>query len=202
LSLEECTDNLKGELNELVHFYQPTLNPSRLGPALAKAMFDKIRERVMCFLFYCKNDRKIEQLLLDHFNNVELFTKYLEHLKDARKLKPSTLVTTITAAINVVKFNLRNSSTDPSSSAPIQSYKSFQRQFQRESTMLAKRSKEGLAGKSTRQFYFAHILETLRSIRDRYFESKGHKKGRHLHDFVLLTTFVRGIPGVAANFER
>ncbi len=195
LSFHECSDNLKGQINELLNFYQRTLNPNRQGPAFAKATLDKMKERAMCFLFYCKNDRKIEQLSLDLFNNIQLFTEYLEHLKDVRKLKPSTLVATITAAINVVKFNLSNSDTNPSSSPQIQSYQSFQRQFQRESTMLAKRSKEGLTSKSTQQFYFAHVLETLRSIRDRYFESNGLNKSRHLHDFVLLATFVRGIPG-------
>ena len=70
----------------------------------------------------------------------------------------------------------------------IQAYQSFQRQFQRESSVLAKRSKEG-------QFYFPHVLETLRSLRDKYFESAALTKNRHLHDFILLATFVRGIPG-------
>ena len=195
LSFDECPNNLKREVNELVNFYQRTLNPNRHGPAFASATIDKMKERAMCFLFYCKNNKKIEQLSLDLFNNIQLFTEYLEYLRDERKLKPSTLVANITCSINIVKFNLSNSSTNPSSSPPVQAYQSFQRQFQRESTMLAKRSKEGLTGKSVQQFYFAHVLETLKSIRDKYFESKGLKKNRHLHDFVLLATFVRGIPG-------
>ena len=196
LSIHECSESLKKELSTLVSFYTRTLNPNRQGPAFAKATIDKMKERAMCFLFYCKNNKKTEQLSLDLFNNIELFTEYLEHLKDERKLKPSTLVATVTSAINVVKFNLSNSSsTNPNSSPQIQSYQSFQRQFQKESTILAKRSKEGLSGKSTEKFYFAHVLETLRGIRDRYFETTGLNKSRHLHDFVLLATFVRGIPG-------
>ena len=60
----------------------------------------------------------------------------------------------------------------------IQAYQSFQYQFQRESSVLAKRSKEGLTSKSTKQFYFVHVLETLRSLRDYYFESAGLIKER------------------------
>ena len=129
-------------------------------------------------------------------SNGSLYTDYLEHLRDSRKLKPSTFVANITVAINVVKFNIAvsNSSLNPSFSSVIQTHQSFQHQFQRENSVLAKRSKEGLASKSTKQFYFAHVLETLRSLKDKYFESDGLIKNRHLHDFVLLATFVRGIP--------
>ena len=56
--------------------------------------------------------------------------------------------------------------------------------------------KEGLCfTKSSQQFYFAHVLETLRHLRDMYFDSKGIAKARHLHDFVLLALYVRANPG-------
>ena len=83
----------------------------------------------------------------------------------------------------------------------IEAYQSFQHQFQRESSVLAKRSKEGLTSKSTKQFYFAHVLETLRSLRDKYFESAALIKIRHLHDFILLAKFVRGIPGRSKELQ-
>ena len=69
LSFHECSESLKKELSTLVSFYTRTLNPNRQGPAFAKAMIDKMKERAMCFLFYCKNNKKTEQLSLDLFNN-------------------------------------------------------------------------------------------------------------------------------------
>ena len=101
LSFHECSDYLKEELNQPV-------NPNQQGRAFAKATVDKMKERAMCFLFYCKNNTKIEELSLGLFNKIQLFTEYLEHLKDVRKLKASTLVVNTTFAINVVKFDLSN----------------------------------------------------------------------------------------------
>ena len=136
-------------------------------------------------------------LSLSLFSDTNIYTDYLEFLKDKRKLKPTTLVAHIIVAINVVKFNISQSSPSlsPAFSPAIQTYQSFQCQFHREGIMLAKRSKEGLTSKSTKQFYFEYVLETLRSLRDKYFESTGLVKNRNLHDFVLLATFVCGIPG-------
>ena len=74
---------------------------------------------------------------------------------------------------NIVKSNLANSacSISPEYSPLIQTYQSFQHQFNREASMLAaKRSKEGLTFKSAKQFYFQRVLETLRCLRDKYFE--------------------------------
>ena len=135
-------------------------------------------------------------LSLSLFGDTNIYTDYLEFFKDKRKLKPTTVVVHITVAINVVKFNISKSSPalSPGFSPVIQTYQSFQRQFQREGIMLAKHSKEGLTSKSTKQFYFEHVLETLRSLREKYFESTGIVKNRNLHDLVLLATFVGGIP--------
>ena len=197
LPIEECSEELKTELKDLRKFYERPLSPLRSTAPFATATLEKLREWTLCFFHYCKNVKNITELRLSLFSNGSLYTDYLEHLRDSRKLKPSTLVAHITAAINIVKFHIavNNSSLNPSFSSVIQTYQSFQRQFQRESSVLAKRSKEGLASKSIKQFYFAHVLETLRSLRDKYFESDGLIKNRHLHDFVLLATFVRGIPG-------
>ena len=77
-----------------------------------------------------------------------------------------------------------------------QAYQSFQRQFQTQSSMFAKCWKEGLASKSTKQFYFAHVLGTSRSLGDYYFVSTGLiKDRRRLCNFILLATFIHGIPG-------
>ena len=197
LLIEECSDQLQDEMKELRKFYERTLNPHRRGPPFAKATLDKLKERTLCFLFYCKNVKNIMNLSLSLLSDTNIYTDYLEYLRDERKLKPTTLVAHIIVAINVVKFNISQNSPSisPEFSPVVQSYQSFQRQFQREGVMLAKRSKEGLTSKSTKQFYFEHVLTTLRSLRDKYFESTGLVKSRHLHDFVFLATFVRGIPG-------
>ena len=128
----------------------------------------------------------------------------MEFFKDERKLKPTTLVAHIIVVINVVKFNISKSSPalSPGFSPVILTYQSFQRQFQREGIMLAKRSKEGLTSKSTKQFYFEHVLEILQSLRDKYFEPTVIVKNRNLHDLVLLATFVRGIPGRCKQLRK
>ena len=197
LPIEECSQQLQDEMKELRKFYERTLNPNRRGPPFAKATLDKLKERVLCFFFYCKNVKNMIDLSLSLFSDTNIYTDYLEFLKEERMLKPTTLVAHIIVAINVVKFNISQSSPSlsPALSPVVETYHSFQRQFQREGIMLAKRSKEGLTSKSTKQFYFEHVLETLRSLRDKYFESTGLVKNRNLHDFVLLATFVRGIPG-------
>ncbi len=198
LPIEDCSDHLKDEMKQLLKFYERPLNPQRCGPPFAQATLDKLKERAMCYFYYCKNLRNIVDLKLSLFSDTKLYTDYLEYLKEQRKLKPSTLVAHIIIAINIVKFNLAQSnctSMSPGFSPAIQALQSFQRQFHREASMLAKRSREGLTKKSSKQFYFAHVLETLRSLRDKYFESTGLAKNRFLHNFVLLATFVRGLPG-------
>ena len=39
--------------------------------------------------------------------------------------------------------------------------------------MISKLNKEGFTTKACKQFYFAHVLETLRNLRDKYFETTG-----------------------------
>ena len=154
LPIQECSEELKTELKDLRRFYERPLNPLRSTAPFATATLEKLRERTLCFIHYCKNVKNITELRLSLFSNSSLYTDYLEHLRDSRKLKPSTLVANITVAINVVKFNIAvsNSSLNLSFSSVIKAYQSFQRQFQRESSVLAKRSKEGLTSKPTKQF--------------------------------------------------
>lgn len=198
LSMSEAPEQLQKEVKNLRSFYRKDLNPNRRGSKLSTVTIEKLTERVMCFMFYCKNIESRTDLSLTLFNNVELYTRYLEYLKDTRKLKPSTLVAHIIVSINVVKYNFAifQPATNASQSREVLAYQAFQRQFQKESLILAKSAKEGLlTSKASRQFYFAHILETLRSIRDKYYETNGLQKSRHLHDFVLLATYLRAIPG-------
>ena len=49
--------------------------------------------------------------------------------------------------------------------------------------------------KASQRFYFNHILDTLRNLRAKIFETTGVAKARHLHDFVMLATYTRVNPG-------
>ena len=62
----------------------------------------------------------------------------------------------------------------------------------RQARMIAKRGKKGLCmKKASQRFYFNHILDTLRNLRAKIFETTGVAKARNLHDFVMLATYVR-----------
>ena len=49
--------------------------------------------------------------------------------------------------------------------------------------------------KSSQQFYFNHILDTIRNLRAKIYETSGVQKARHLHDFVMLAMYLRVNPG-------
>ena len=42
--------------------------------------------------------------------------------------------------------------------------------------------------KSSQQFYFNHILDTIRNLGAKIYETSGVQKARHLHDFVTKRT--------------
>lgn len=197
LSLEDAGEELKAEVRSLRNYYEKDLNPTRSGPPLSKCSIDKLVERLMSFMFYCQNIEKMSNLSLSLFNDTNLYTKYLQYLKDVRKLKPSTIVNFLTVAINVVKYtkNMHDPGVDIERLPEIQAYRSFTRQFSKQSYILKTRSKEGFDKKSSQKFYFAHVLETLRNLRDKYFESSGLEKARYLHNFVLLALYIRANPG-------
>ena len=48
---------------------------------------------------------------------------------------------------------------------------------------------------SLQKFYFNHILDTIRNLRAKIFSTTGIKKARHLHDFVMLSMYLRVNPG-------
>ena len=199
LAIEDTPPAFREELKDLRTFYIRALNPLRRANPFSVGTVDKMVERILGFMHFCMTIKQLTtDISLSLFNDVHLFTSYIEYLRDDRKLMPSTITNFLTVAINVVKFNLVqvDESADTDKAPQVQSFRAFQRQFQRESYQIAKRKKEGLCfTKSSQQFYFAHVLETLRHLRDKYFDSKGIAKARHLHDFVLLALYVRANPG-------
>ena len=51
---------------------------------------DKLKERALCFIYYCKNVKNIVNLSLALFNNTNFHIDFLEYPKEQRKLKPSS----------------------------------------------------------------------------------------------------------------
>ena len=49
--------------------------------------------------------------------------------------------------------------------------------------------------KASQRFYFNHILDTIKNLRAKIFETTGVAKARHLHDFDMLATYTRVNPG-------
>ena len=54
---------------------------------------NKLKERALCILGYCKNVKNIVDLSSALFTNTNLCTGYLEYPKQQRKLKPSSFKT-------------------------------------------------------------------------------------------------------------
>ena len=49
--------------------------------------------------------------------------------------------------------------------------------------------------KSSQQFFFSPILDTIRNLEAKIYETSGVQKARHLHDFVMLAMYLRVNPG-------
>ncbi len=94
----------------------------------------------------------------------------------------------LTTIINVVKYNHRDDWRVLASCKALQTCRSFQRQV----CITSHHSKEGICMKpSSQKFYFNHILDTIRNLRAKIFSTTGIKKARHLHDFVMLSMYLR-----------
>ena len=198
LSPEEIPESLKVEIQSLKEFCTKPLNPLACGRSMSNGTANKLIERLLSFMFFCSKVKNKSDLSLSLFNDSELFTSFIEYLRDVRKLKPSTIANFLGVAISVVKYNVvtNDATADPENAPQIRAYRSFQRRFLQDAYQLSKREKEGFSKKSSQQFYFAHVLETLRNLRDKYLECGGGvKKFRHLHDFVLLALYLRAMPG-------
>jgi len=196
LSKEEAGDMVNQDVLNLRKFYIVELNAERNGPPFAQATVEKSIERMYCFLYFCKHIKKVGVLSLDLFNNNAIISEYVDYLSKVRKLMPNTINAHLTAIINVIKYNFREDWSAVNTSKAIMSCRAFQRQLSRQARMIAKRSKEGLCMKKrSQEFYFNHILDTLRNLRSKIFETAGIQKARHLHDFVMLATYLRVNPG-------
>ena len=77
-------------MKKLGPFYERVLNPIHPGPAFGTETLDKLKERALCFLYYCKNVKNTVDLSLAPPYNTNFYKDCLEYLKEQRKLKPSS----------------------------------------------------------------------------------------------------------------
>ena len=109
---------------------------------------------------------------------------------------PNTITAHLTAIINLIKYNLREDWSTYDQCKAILSCRSSQRQLSRQAKLISRRSKEGICmKKSSQQFFFNPILDTIRNLEAKIYETSGVQKVRHLHDFVMLAMYLRVNPG-------
>ena len=196
LSIQEAGDYVNCEVDALRKFYKIESNAKRNGPPFAQATIDKLVERIYCFLHFCSRTKNIPVVHLGLFNDDTLICEYVEFLPKVRKLMPNTITAHLTAIINVIKYNSREDWSAYDQCTAILSCRSFQRQFSRQAKLISRRSKEGICmKKSSQQFFFNPILDTIRNFEAKIYETSGVQKARHFHDFVMLAMYLRVNPG-------
>jgi hypothetical protein len=196
LSNEDAGVFVHEQVKFLLNFYTVDLNAKRNGPPLSQQTKDKLVERLYCFLFFCKRISNKLDITLALCNDETLISEYVNYLSKVRELMPNTICAHLTTIINVVKYNHRDDWSALASCKALLTCRSFQRQLGRQARITSRRSKEGICMKpSSQKFYFNHILDTIRNLRAKVFSSTGIKKARHLHDFVMLSMYLRVNPG-------
>jgi hypothetical protein len=196
LSNEDAGVFVNEQVKFLLNFYTVDLNAKRIGPPLSQQTKDKLVERLYCFLFFCKRISNKLDLTLALCNDETLISEYVNYLSKVGELMPNTICVHLTTIINVVKYNHCDDWSALASCKALLTCRSFQRQLGREAHITSLSSKEGICMKpSSQKFYFNHILDTIRNLRAKIFSSTGIKKARYLHDFVMLSMYLRVNPG-------
>ena len=134
-------------------------------------------------------------MIFKYFQFEAVYSDYVAYLSKSRKLMPSTISSHPSVAINVVKYNYRDDPVSPHYCSPILTYRKVQRQLTRQARLFSKRAYKGLTGKSPQRFHLAYVLETLRNLHEKYLEAGGVAKARFLHNFGLISTYLRTMPG-------
>ena len=195
LKREDTCDQLQSELDELSKFYRISVNPLRKCSAFSPSTLSKFLERVKCFLNFCRIKYPQQKLDFRLVENVDIVQSYTTYQIEERKLNISTVVRTITALINLCKF-LHRSSEDLDSCASLVRLKNVQRQLSERQHRYQLAVKAGLCDDKTPSFMFQHILDTIKSLKDKVDCSKG-KPGhiRMLHDFLMIALYVTSMCG-------
>lgn len=101
---------LTNQLLQLEKYWILPNNLLRRDAPVSEVTHKKRKERILCFLGWCKDYDKVDQpdlLLFDiekSDNNRERYERFLDYLKDSRLLNDGTIVEHITSAIFALKF--------------------------------------------------------------------------------------------------
>ena len=194
----ECIPvGLKLSLNELEQFYTITVNPLRHSHNFSSSTLKKFMERISCFFNYCRIVWPEKLLSFDLVNDFNVVQKYIHYQLYERRLNISTVVRTLTALINLAKYEHRLCVNINSCPEMIRLW-NVQRQLSKEQSSYQLAVKAGLVnGISKVKFEYSHVLETLRKLRFKVDTCtvSGPEHIRILHDFVLLSIYLTSMCG-------
>ena len=194
LQEEQMTPRLKEELKNFERFYSADINASRSSCSLAESSMQKLKERALCFLGFVHHSHPTKMLSLTLAINSELIEEFVHFLTKSRKLMASTVARSLSSIVSVIKF-LRQNDADVEVLPEVIAIRNMQRQLSREETITRKRKREGFTSGAGERLLFSHILDVLRQLREQFHNTSGISSSRHLHDFTMLSLYIRALPG-------
>jgi hypothetical protein len=195
LKRQDTCPELQLEIDGLSDFYTLTVNPLRTCSAFSASTMKKFLERVKCFLNFCRIKYPERKLDFTFVNDVDVVQAYITYQLEIRLLNISTVVRTITALINLAKY-IHRASEDIDSCVQLVRLKNVQRQLSHRQQSHRLATKAGLCGNKTSTFVFQHLLDTIKSLRDKVDSYRGSPRHtRILHDFVLISLYVTSMCG-------
>ena len=203
LSKDLITPDLQQELENLKRFYTSPINSCRRGQRLCESTFSKIRERILCYLGYVKISKPTKVLSLSLALDKELLDGYVAYMSEKRGLMASTMARHASAIIDAIKYVERSKAQGEIEKLnAVTALRNVRRQLSAEESVTRRRKREGFSpSEKDRSFLFAHILTTLRQLKEQYHNSSGIKSSRHLHDFTMLSLYIRASPGRAKELR-
>ena len=192
---EHITPELRKELQTMRSFYMSApINPERQGPQLKDSTFDKIEERILGFLGFARARNPAVGLSLRLACDKDMIESFVDYLTKTRKLMASTVARILSVIQNVIQFVVRDKNDRENLPASI-SLTNMKRQLCREETYERKRKRESFDSPKGKEFFFGNIVDVLRQLREKFHNSSGLKCSRYLHDFTLLSLYIRALPG-------
>jgi uncharacterized oligopeptide transporter (OPT) family protein len=186
---------LQLEIDGLSDFYTLTVNPLRTCSAFSASTMRKFLERVKCFLNFCRIKYPKRKLDFTFVNDVDIVQAYITYQLDVRQLNISTVVQTITALINLAKY-IHRASEDIDSCIQLVRLKNVHRQLSQRQQSYRLATKAGLCGNKTSTFMFQHLLDTIKSLREKIDSYRGSPRHtRILHDIVLIWLYFMSMCG-------
>lgn len=192
----DTPSELRTELVNLYDFYTSNVNPLRSCSAFSASTMRKFKERVGCFLNFCRVSYPQRTLVLSLVDDVDIIQAYTNYQLEERKLNITTVVRTITALINLAKY-VHRASDDLDTCVELVRLKNVQRQLSQKQHAYNLASKAGLCDNNgTSSFVFQHVLDTIKSLKEKVdgrMNSPQHT--RLLHDFVMISLYITSMCG-------